>query len=157
MREKREQLISEKQREKSRELAVRESTEVMDNSGLFVRVRELRGYLSVVVGLPLPSLLFPDNTADGSGLEEEKHGVNLRPSQRHRLRCREIAASLWEGDATITIAGMAYRDEINRACEGEVYADSTIRKWIKDLCPNRLPGRRKKSTEQRGYGRLDSP
>ena len=67
----------------------------------------------------------------------------LRPSQRHRLTCRDVAGKLWEKDPTITIVSMAKRPEIKEACEGEKYAESTIRNWIKDLNPNREPGRRK--------------
>lgn len=73
--------------------------------------------------------------------EEEQ----LRPDQRHRLACREVAKELWGKDPTITIAKMAYRDEINRLFDGKGYDDRTIRGWIKDLCPDRSPGRRKKT------------
>lgn len=69
----------------------------------------------------------------------------LRPNQRHKITVREVAAELWEKDPDITIGGyngMIFRDEINEVCEGNVYAEKTLRNWIKDLCPNRKPGRR---------------
>ena len=67
-----------------------------------------------------------------------------RPSQRHRKQCRLVAEKIWKDNPDITIEDMAQRDEINEVFEGKVYADKTIRNWIKDLCPNRLPGRRPK-------------
>jgi hypothetical protein len=68
-----------------------------------------------------------------------------RPDQRHRVACRKVAKELWKKDRSITISAMAERDEINRLFDGKVYQPATIRTWIKDLCPNRLPGRRKKT------------
>ena len=70
--------------------------------------------------------------------------TKLRPSQRHKLQCRIIAEEVWKDNPDTTIEDMAQRDEINEVFEGKVYADKTIRNWIKDLCPNRLPGRRPK-------------
>jgi hypothetical protein len=66
--------------------------------------------------------------------------------QRHRLECRKVAAKLWEKDRLITIADMVLRDEINIVFAGrkKFYTEDTIRNWIKDLCPNRKPGRRPK-------------
>ena len=71
-----------------------------------------------------------------------------RPDQRHRLQCRKVAKKLWEDDPSITIADMIINDEIAEACEGKTYAENTIRNWIKDLCPNRKPGRRPKKQKK---------
>jgi hypothetical protein len=68
----------------------------------------------------------------------------LRPSQQHKQNCREVAKALWDENPEITIADMVLRDEITQACDGKLYAEKTIRDWIKDLCPNRSPGRRPK-------------
>jgi hypothetical protein len=68
----------------------------------------------------------------------------LRPNQRHKVECRAIAKELWTKDPTVTITAMIYSNEINGAFNGRVYAERTIRDWIKDLCPNRSPGRRPK-------------
>jgi hypothetical protein len=67
-----------------------------------------------------------------------------RPSNSHREACREVAKVLWAKESSITIADMCICDEIAIACEQEVYDEKTLRKWIKDLCPNRKPGRRPK-------------
>ena len=44
----------------------------------------------------------------------------------------------------MTIADMILRNEINEVTDSRVYAEKTLRNWLKDLCPNRKPGRRKK-------------
>jgi hypothetical protein len=74
----------------------------------------------------------------------------LRPSQRHRKACREVAARIWkkeeaEGKPITTIADMILRDELTTACEGKIYVEKTMKRWIRDLCPDRTPGRRKKT------------
>jgi hypothetical protein len=66
-----------------------------------------------------------------------------RRSQIHRERCRAIAALLWEQDPETTIEAMINKPEIIRhGCEGHTYNGKTLRDWIKDLAPNRDPGRR---------------
>ena len=76
--------------------------------------------------------------------EEERKGSELpRKSQRHRERCRALAAHLWECDPQITIADMIHSGAINRhGCEDHIYGEDALRDWIKDLCPDRRPGRR---------------
>ena len=68
----------------------------------------------------------------------------LRPEQRYKLACRESAEKIWEEDPNLTIEKMIDRKEITHACQGTAYIRNTIRNWIKDLCPNRNPGRPKK-------------
>ena len=63
--------------------------------------------------------------------------------QRRRRKVREVASPLWITDPSITIEDMIMRDEITIAAE-RPYSESTLRNWIKDLCPNRQPGRRPK-------------
>jgi hypothetical protein len=86
-------------------------------------------------------------------LLEDKHNINtepaefkeknLRQSQMHNARCRAIAEVLWGQNPKMTIEDMINSDEINKiGCENESYNEKTIRNWIKDLCPNRSPGRR---------------
>ena len=65
-----------------------------------------------------------------------------RPHQRHREAARAAADVLWRKDKTITIADMILCDEITKACGGKNYVEGTLRDWIKDLCPDRKPGRR---------------
>jgi len=68
---------------------------------------------------------------------------SLRKEQAHREKCRAIATMLWEKTPNRTIEDMIRSDELNKfGCENKVYTEKTMREWIKDLCPNRNPGRR---------------
>jgi hypothetical protein len=71
-----------------------------------------------------------------------------RHNQIQKLKCREIAKKIWEADPDITIEEMIMRDELAAYTfqkDGKtMYASKTLRDWIKDLCPNRDPGRRPK-------------
>lgn len=80
----------------------------------------------------------------------QEHG-NLRDEQRHRERCRAIAQLLWELEPELTIEDMKDRREITLIGQEEKpYNSTTVRNWIKDLCPNRAPGRRPKNSRQQG-------
>lgn len=75
--------------------------------------------------------------------ETEPKEKTLRNNQRHRERCRALASLIWSKEPNITIADMSLRDEIvTFGCEGTMYSEDTLRDWLKDLCPNRSPGRR---------------
>lgn len=90
-------------------------------------------------------LIEPPPQAELRPEEKEDQTKSLLDSQRHRERCRAIAALLWSQDPNITIKDMSYCDEIaTYGCEKKVYNENTLRDWIKDLCPNREPGRRPK-------------
>jgi hypothetical protein len=71
-------------------------------------------------------------------------GKGQRPSQIHKMKVRAIAAELWKQKPSITIADMIFRNETALACDNRTYTEKTLRQWIKDLCPNRFPGRRHK-------------
>lgn len=102
---------------------------------------------SIASGVKYDSNLFekyaqisdsPDNNID-------KIEKILRKSQRHRERCRAIAQMLWDAEPDIRIAQMSFRDEIIKyGCEGKIYAEDTMRSWLKDLCPTSHPGRSRK-------------
>jgi len=77
-------------------------------------------------------------------IDDKKPEKKLRPNQVHRIKCREVAEKLWAEDPTLTIVDMTYKDEINALFDGKSYVEDTIRNWIKDLNPNRSPGRRPK-------------
>jgi hypothetical protein len=69
------------------------------------------------------------------------------PNQNARLKCRDIAKKLWSDKPHLTIAAMIDREEIVNASTktgGKLYTEKTVRNWIKDLCPDRSPGRPKK-------------
>ena len=69
--------------------------------------------------------------------------------QTCRQKCREIAKRLWDKDKAITIADMIVNENIipfTIKKNGQYYVERTIHNWIKDLCPDRSPGRRPKKT-----------
>jgi hypothetical protein len=70
-----------------------------------------------------------------------------RWSEIQRKKFREAAKKVWEQDPSVTIEGMMERDELfefTTRKDGNVFINKTLRDWIKDLCPDRKPGRRKK-------------
>ena len=76
------------------------------------------------------------------GVADDNSTKKLRRNQRHRIECRKVAEIIWKNNPSLTIVDMIGREEILLACEHESYDDKTMREWLKDLCPNRLPGRR---------------
>ena len=69
----------------------------------------------------------------------------LRTVQKHKIKCREVAEKIWRENPTITISGMIDKQEIldvTKRSDGNNYLEKTVRNWIKNLCPNREPGRR---------------
>jgi len=108
-----------------------------------------------------PSLTITLNGGDGSIKETGKQAYQkpgqpeesykTTSSNRHPTKIREqvrlAAKKLWLEDPSITIATMVFTDEISeiaRKKNGDLYSEETIKKWIKDLAPNRNPGRRPK-------------
>ncbi len=78
--------------------------------------------------------------------ETEEVAIFKNVNQRHRERCRTMAEYFWQQELTLTIEDMIQNDAINGiACEKRIYSEKTLRNWIKDLCPNRKPGRRPKN------------
>lgn len=67
-----------------------------------------------------------------------------RPHSQYKEACRRAAKAKWAKNPKITIADMILSNEINEACDKKLYSETALRKWIKDLCPNRKPGRRPK-------------
>jgi hypothetical protein len=74
----------------------------------------------------------------------------LRTCQEDKNKCREIAKQKWkedssltivEEDSSLTIVEVVKCEEIKKQF-GSMYKPRTIYKWIKDLAPNRKPGRR---------------
>jgi hypothetical protein len=49
---------------------------------------------------------------------------------------------MWQKHLDWTIHKMIESNEVNAATTPRVYKEKTLRNWIKDLSPNRLPGRR---------------
>jgi hypothetical protein len=90
--------------------------------------------------------LGPAKKDAGKLFANTQTGKKLSPVQRHKIECRRIAAELWNKDPSITIADMVHKDEINLVSDPKNYNGKTLRNWIKDLCPDRTPGRRPKKS-----------
>lgn len=75
---------------------------------------------------------------------ESKPSRSVHAQERSK-KCREIAKRIWDSQPDFTISGMINRSEIVRQArqiDGSPYSEVTVRNWIRDLCPNRKPGRR---------------
>lgn len=65
--------------------------------------------------------------------------------QMQKDKCRAIAKKLWDQEPETTIVDMSIHHELiehTKNIKGKLYTERTVREWIKDLCPNRKPGRR---------------
>lgn len=95
--------------------------------------------LCIEDGVTPPSFWFPEHAESPAG------GLAPRGSQEDRIRCRTLAAVLWEDDPTLTAVQVIEHPWIKRHGNGALYKNATIRRWIKDLNPDRSPGRRPKA------------
>lgn len=92
-------------------------------------------------GFAVPSVLS-DQLRKQEDREEQQPSYERRSSV-HRNRRRGFAQRLWAKHPAMTILDMTRHEDITQfGCEGKEYSEKTIRNWIKDLCPNRNPGRR---------------
>lgn len=83
------------------------------------------------------------NAIDPSG--RPKHLEPRHPRDTRMQRCRVIAELLWRRDPTATLVDIYRHEWIQKvACAGQPPAENTFREWVKDLNPNRSPGRRPK-------------
>jgi hypothetical protein len=81
----------------------------------------------------------------GSGKPRQKVDREETKPQRNKRKVCEIAKRKWDENPSMTIEEMTMDDEITIAA-GKNYYPGTLRKWIKDLCPDRKPGRRPKKS-----------
>ena len=70
----------------------------------------------------------------------------LRPNQRHKIECIEMAKKLWAVYPEMTIPEMHENDKIKKACEGKEYTLKTFQRWVTKYNPNKQPGRRPKKS-----------
>ena len=78
------------------------------------------------------------------GIKPTDKAIGMPKKPKHdalcKQRCREIAQKIWKKDPTITIHAIGEMEEIlavTKRQDGDLYAEKTIRKWIKDLNPNK--------------------
>jgi hypothetical protein len=106
----------------------------------FIRILQNSLFLKADVEKVFPA---PAKPVVAVPLQAQVKAKKPRRQERHKNDCRAAAQKIWAESPGITIEDMIQRDEIANACEGALYREKTIRNWIKDLCPNRKPGRRK--------------
>ncbi len=72
----------------------------------------------------------------------------LAPVQRTKVTCQNIAAYLWKESPDMTIADMVKRDEVQRLGGGGHYSEKTLRKWLSQVAPPSVKGRRGRPPKQ---------
>ena len=124
---------------------IRKNQAIHHNLPVFIKLSDLRHYLNDEIGIPLPPLLFPIQ----QDFEYADRQIKmLRSNQKARIESRKIAKKIWNQDPKITIKDMIEHSEIievTKKKNGIFYTEKTVRDWIKDLSPNRSPGRPKKN------------
>jgi len=72
-----------------------------------------------------------------------KKGDQEQPRDSRKQRCRAVAQILWERDPRATLPDIFQSEWVQRiACESRPPSEKTFREWVKDLNPDRSPGRR---------------
>jgi hypothetical protein len=73
--------------------------------------------------------------------EQQTEAARLR--DRRKQRCRVAASIAWRTDRSLTLTQVYQHPWVQEdACEGQPPTEKTFREWVKDLNPNRAPGRR---------------
>lgn len=71
---------------------------------------------------------------------------NIKPTKKKwddiRTKIRSIADNMWKKDKSLTIRDVIYSNEINEVTSPNTLSEKTLRNYVKDLAPNRNPGRR---------------
>lgn len=122
-------------------------------------------------GMPLPEFWFPagwgsdyqwpddsEESAAGAGGATVQSTSNaesvgpdlggLRPVQRARIACQQIASVLWKAEPTLTIKAMSEREEIQRLGGGAYWEPEVVQRWLSEADPRdqtKKRGRRKGS------------
>ena len=106
----------------------REGTTIVGHNSTIISFDDLRRYEAA-------------NGVVGTAAAPPKVAQHFRDTRKQR--CRAIAELLWRRDGKATLSDI-YRHEWIRqvACSGSPPAEKTFRDWVKDLNPNRNPGRR---------------
>jgi hypothetical protein len=93
--------------------------------------------------------LYPCQGTAQQSPAKERTAKQIAAQNAKRLvkeEVRKVAKTLWQKDPSITKADMAVHDDINSIPGASEMTEKTLGEWIKDLNPNRRPGRRPKQT-----------
>ncbi len=89
---------------------------------------------------PVESVSAPDeDEADSSSAASE---AEPRPSQKARIACQVIAASIWKLEPDKTIADMCRDERILKLGDAMRYEERTVRRWIQEVAPAHVSARR---------------
>lgn len=85
-----------------------------------------------------------NNLSDSSDVIDTHDVTHLRPNQLTKLLVQRIASNLWKDSANlkINISQMARHEVIQKYCGVEHYEIETIIKWIREVAPVNLKGKR---------------
>lgn len=95
-------------------------------------------------GLEPPDQIGAEKTksiSDGKGKKKRRH------CQIQKDNCRRAVPRIWDKDKTLTVPELYNHEEIigfTYRLDGKRYKPNIFRGWVKDLNPNRNPGRRPK-------------
>lgn len=97
-----------------------------------------------------------DISKSGLIIAHVDQNIKRKKNNRQELieKVRRRAGLAWIKDPTITIEAMSQRDEISTIAvkkDGTNYTIKTIRNWIKDMAPNRSPGRRPEKEAEKSH------
>jgi hypothetical protein len=68
-------------------------------------------------------------------------GRELRPSQKARIACQVIAASIWRAEPDRTISSMC-KDERLRLGDAAFYDEVTVKRWVQQVAPSHVSAKR---------------
>lgn len=103
---------------------------------------------SIIVGRDTIFVAFEDLMSyevanDIERFDSEVSQVTPHLRDTRKQRCRVVAEILWRRDPNATLIDIFRHEWIQKiACSGRSPAEKTFREWVKDLNPNRNPGRR---------------
>jgi hypothetical protein len=81
-----------------------------------------------------------------AAVELQQEESTVRPVQRARIACQQVALAIWKAEPNLTIKDMAERYEVQRLGGGAHYELEVVRRWLSQVDPRhpaKKRGRRK--------------
>lgn len=105
---------------------------------------EQEGCFSLRFEIPEQARLKFNNHSESSDANDNYDVTHLRPNQLTRLLVQRIASNLWKDSVNlkINISQMARHEVIQKYCGVEHYEIETIMKWVREVAPVNLKGKR---------------
>lgn len=73
---------------------------------------------------------------------EEEVASNLRPNQKARIACQQIAQAIWQKDPNRTITSVSTDVFLKEYGGGKPFTQDTLRAWVKAVAPPNVSARR---------------